>query len=315
MAYGVLKGSVVKKALRLLLSFELWIGVALVAALPGLVHAQEPTVSKEAIPAVKATTKPVIALQRVLDLARIAISEESIAINQAMEGLKEKRPGLKRHDLKTNAKTFAKYGIGKIDPEYPLEKCLLNADDFVNLMSPTLTLKDDDTYGKKSALTDLDELYGRKFYKVIYNICNRAKVRFEKRLAEVQFEGSSFRLSKDDQKRLVRLVFFPTIEGKPNIFQEFQNRDVGFAVLAFAASSTAAFGLVLPGVILTVIYVIDDGFNLFQSIRRQNPSLYLLKMPELAVGESAGGLVAILSTKELELLKTLDPPIDPPKTE
>ena len=86
-------------------------------------------------------------------------------------------------------------------------------------------------------------------------------------------------------------------------------------MLAFAASSTAAFGLVLPGVILTVIYVIDDGFNLFQSIQRQNPSLYLLKMPELAVGQTAGGLVAILSTKELELLKTLDPPIDPPKTE
>ncbi len=216
-----------------------------------------------------------IRYQEVSVLAEVAIVEEVTEFNTL---LIEKNPRADRHLLKARS-VFRKNGIYEIAPEYLIDKCIYQAHDIENFLSPTLTLDDDETYSKKNRLTEVSDLYGRKFYKSIYLLCDRAKARFSKRLKSLKFKNSDFNLSAHDRSIIVELSFLPTIEGKQTFLDQLNQRGIGIAVVIVGTAAGAALGLALPGIILSVVYVADESSQLIQSVKNLNPTVYQLESP------------------------------------
>jgi hypothetical protein len=221
---------------------------------------------------------PKISFQEMSALAITSIEEEVVHFNTLLE---ESSPPVDHTERKLHRviRTFRKDGIYKIDPEYLIDKCVYQSQDIDNFLSPTLTLSDDETTAKKNRLAEVSALYGLKFYKAIYYLCNGAKIRFAQKLKTLRFKNSDFKLSPRDQEAIVELSFLPTIQGKQNFLDQLNQREIGVAILLVGAATGAVVGLALPGVLLSVVYLADESHSLIESMKRIKATVYRVDSP------------------------------------
>ncbi|MFZ4715762.1 MAG: hypothetical protein ACOYL6_18710 [Bacteriovoracaceae bacterium] len=206
--------------------------------------------------------------------------------------------GKKSQFFKRAIKLVKKIGIREFSPQYLEDKCVFNQKDVSNLLSPVLTLEDDVTYAKKNRLNDVKQLYGNRFYKVIYELCDAAKTNFEKRISKLTFQDPTIVVDENTQEVISNLIFFPTIEGKTTFLSFLTENSVGMGFVLVAAGIGVLVGLTLPGIIIGVIYIAQDSANLVQNLQELDPYLYLLEIPNAVMGDDGHGIHILFTDLE-----------------
>lgn len=175
---------------------------------------------------------------------------------------------------------FERSDINKINTEYLEDKCAFNAKDLENLFSKELTLSDDETYAKKNRLQELRTLRGKQFHRLIYNLCLRAKERFESRLSELTFTDSQYRLNGKDVELISGLFFLPTDEGKVGLLQSILEPGIALAAVVLGGTVGTIIGLQIADLVLSIFYVGQAAGTVMESYHALAPELYTMNFPE-----------------------------------
>lgn len=180
-----------------------------------------------------------------LAIARHAIAQETTDLNLALQG----EGGVYRE-----GHLEALRGLGKtrVDSAYLFEKCIYSSGQIAALMSEDLTLADDDSARRTTALQAVKGLYGPQIWKLISRACTQAEYRFHERLYELTSRGIPVALDDSSIDTLVSLVFYPTRAGRPSFRRSlFSVLGPVLAAAMFVGSGSALVGLPIGRVILS----------------------------------------------------------------
>jgi len=218
-----------------------------------------------------------IAASQVVLLAKAAVFSEVEFFNAglASEGRVEGyNPRLTQYLIKS--------GKTSIDAEYMLSKCTLSEENIGALLSDTLSREDEALASRKNGLASVKGTYNGKVWRLLSEICVRARDHFVERLQVATENGVDLAFKDQTVNETAQILFYPTDFGRAtfgkSVSQAFNTLLNG--AMVFGAGN-AILGIPVGGLVLGVVTFINGVKMTAAQVSAQNPFLKKLRSDEL----------------------------------
>jgi hypothetical protein len=220
-------------------------------------------------------------------LAKKAILDETSRVNLELQNKNYKIPGYKEKYFKVLTKDLGK---NQIDPSFLFSKCIMDTKSIQAVLSKSLTPDSDDLAPRVTSLASVKANYNSQIWKMTSRMCVLSKERFEARLKEITSSGKPVQLHPEAIDNLSKLVFFPTVYGKPS-FKGSMYSDFGYLVAACSiiGAASSIFGVGFAGVVISVAVISGTSMSFKEAVPHAEAELHRLDMKEI----SSQGLIKL----------------------
>ena len=177
---------------------------------------------------------------------------------------------------------LVKSGKTSIDPDYMLAKCTLSEENIGAVLSDTLSSEDDALASRKNGLAGVKFTYNGKIWRLLSEVCDRARERFVDRLSSATENGIPLAFNDQMIKETTQILFYPTDIGRATfgkaIAQTFNTLLSG--AMVFGATN-AFLGIPVGGMVLAVVTAVNGTKMTIAQLGAKNPFLKKLRSEDL----------------------------------
>ena len=163
-------------------------------------------------------------------------------------------------------------GKARIDPSFMLEKCTLSNENIAAIFSSTLSDEDDALEARKNGLAAIKTTYDGKVWRLLSQVCSRARTRFVNRMDVATENGVALNFSEQVIGETAKVLFYPTDFGRATARKAIAQ---AFNFLLNGALTIGAGGMLMGipvgGVILSVVTTVNGARAVGQQLHHHNP--------------------------------------------